>query len=137
MEHNIDSIDQNGSGRLTLWRALVIISSVIAVGAKLIGLEDIVGAFLCGIAVNQLFQHGPAWDKVAFLGKSLFIHGFSLVIGATMDLPAFVRGLLVRLPFVVGIVGALCNGKYAATLGPILPQQFGSKIALSPVVDRG
>jgi Kef-type K+ transport system membrane component KefB len=128
---------QNGNGRLTLWRALVIISAVIAIGAKLIGLEDIVGAFLCGVAVNQVLQHGPAWENVAFLGISLFIPGFFLVIGATMDLPAFVRSLLERLLFVVGIIGALCNGKYAATLGPILAQQFGSKIAPSSVVDHG
>jgi len=137
MEPNIDSVDQNGSGRLTLWRVLVIISAVIAVGAKLIGIEDILGALLCGIAVDQVLQHGPAREKVEFLGKSLFIPGFLLAMGATMDLPAFVRSLLKRLPFGVAIIGALCNGKYAATLGPILPQQFGSKIAPSLVVDHG
>lgn len=85
-----------------------------AVGAKLIGLEDIVGAFLCGIAVNQVLQHGPAREKVEFLGKSLFIPGFLLVIGAQMDLAAFVRSLLERLPFVLGMIGALCVGKFAA-----------------------
>src|SRR5574341_1154148 len=61
---------------------------ICAVGAKLIGLEDIVGAFLCGIAVNQVLQHGPAREKVEFLGKSLFIPGFLLVIGAQLDLAA-------------------------------------------------
>ena len=173
---------------------------ICAVGAKLIGLEDIVGAFLCGIAVNQVLQHGPAREKVEFLGKSLFIPGFLLFVGATMDLPAFVHGLLEGLPFVLGIIGALCIGKYAAafitgwfyqysrsetlsmwalslpqlaatlaatvtahdsinatgerligmevvnvvivlmvltaTIGPILTQQFGSKIAPSPGVDH-
>jgi Kef-type K+ transport system membrane component KefB len=87
---------------------------ICAVGAKLIGLEDIVGAFLCGIAVNQVLRHGPARDKVEFLGKSLFIPGFLLVIGATMDPPAFVRSLFERPFFVLGIVGALCVGKFAA-----------------------
>jgi Kef-type K+ transport system membrane component KefB len=174
---------------------------VCAVGAKLIGLEDIVGAFLCGIAVNQVLQHGPAREKVEFLGKGFFIPGFLLVIGATMDLPAFVRSLVERLPFVLGMIGVLCVGKFTAaaltswfyrysraeglsmwalslpqlaatlaatvtaynsinpagerligeevvnavivlmiltaTVGPILTQQFGSKIARTPVVDHG
>jgi Kef-type K+ transport system membrane component KefB len=87
---------------------------ICAVGAKLIGLEDIVGAFLCGIAVNQVLRHGPAREKVEFLGKSLFIPGFLLVIGATMDPAAFVRSLFERPLFVLGIVGALCVGKFAA-----------------------
>lgn len=87
---------------------------VCAVGAKLIGLEDIVGAFLCGIAVNQVIQHGPAREKIEFLGKSLFIPGFLMVIGATMDPPAFVRSLSEGLPFVLGIIDVLCVGKFAA-----------------------
>jgi len=87
---------------------------VCAVGAKLIGLEDIVGAFLCGIAVNQVLQHGPAREKVEFLGKSLFIPAFLAIIGATMDLTVFVRSLVERLPFVLGMIGVLCVGKFAA-----------------------
>ena len=87
---------------------------ICAVGAKLIGLEDIVGAFLCGIAVNQVLRQGPAREKVEFLGKSLFIPGFLLVIGAQINLVAFMRSLLEGLPFVLGIIGALCVGKFAA-----------------------
>jgi Kef-type K+ transport system membrane component KefB len=87
---------------------------ICAVGAKLIGLEDIVGAFLCGIAVNQVLQHGPAREKVEFLGKSLFIPAFLVIIGATMDLTAFVRSLFERPFFVLGMIGALCVGKFAA-----------------------
>lgn len=87
---------------------------ICAVGAKLIGLEDIVGAFLCGIAVNQVLQHGPAREKVEFLGKSLFIPGFLLVVGAQLNLPAFVRSLVEGLPFVLGMIGVLCVGKFTA-----------------------
>jgi len=85
-----------------------------AIGAKLIGLEDIVGAFLCGIAVNQVLQHGPAREKIEFLGKSLFIPGFLMVVGGTMDLPAFVRTFSEGLPFVLGIIGVLCVTKFVA-----------------------
>jgi len=87
---------------------------ICAVGAKLIGLEDIIGAFLCGIAVNQVLQHGPAREKIEFLGKSLFIPGFLLFVGAQMNLAMFVRSLGERLPFVLGMIGVLCLGKFSA-----------------------
>ena len=87
---------------------------ICAVGAKLIGLEDIIGAFLCGIAVNQVLQHGPAREKIEFLGRGLFIPGFLLFIGAQMNPAVFMRSLIERLPFVLGMIGALCVGKFAA-----------------------
>ena len=88
---------------------------ICAIGAKLIGLEDIVGAFLCGIAINQVLEHGPAREKLEFLGKSLFIPAFLLVIGAELDLPAFARSLVEQLPFVLGMLGALLVGKFLAS----------------------
>jgi Kef-type K+ transport system membrane component KefB len=87
---------------------------ICAVGAKLIGLEDIVGAFLCGIAINQVLRHGPAREKVEFLGRSLFIPAFLIIVGAQLNLPAFMRSLLEGLPFVLGMIGVLCIGKFAA-----------------------
>lgn len=87
---------------------------ICAVGAKLIGLEDIVGAFLCGIAINQALEHGPAREKVEFLGKSLFIPGFLFVVGAQLDLATFMQSLLERLPFVLGLIVALAIGKFCA-----------------------
>jgi Kef-type K+ transport system membrane component KefB len=87
---------------------------ICAVGAKMIGLEDIVGAFLCGIAINQVLRHGRVRDKLEFLGKNMFIPGFLLVIGAEFNLPLFVRSLSEGLPFVLGMLGALFAGKFVA-----------------------
>ena len=87
---------------------------ICAVGAKFIGLEDIVGAFLCGIAVNQVIQQGPAREKIEFLAKSLFIPAFLMVVGGTMNLPGFIETFSQGLPFVLGIIGVLCLGKFAA-----------------------
>ena len=87
---------------------------ICAIGAKLIGLEDIVGAFLCGIAVNQVLGPGPAREKLEFLGKSLFIPAFLLIIGAQLDLPGFARSLSEGLPFVLGMLAALFVGKFLA-----------------------
>ncbi len=42
-----------------------------AVGAQLIGIEKIVGAFLAGLAVNDVVGGGPVKEKVLFVGKRL------------------------------------------------------------------
>ena len=46
---------------------------VAAVGAQLIGVEKIVGAFLAGLAVNDAVGEGPVKEKVVFVGNVLFI----------------------------------------------------------------
>lgn len=87
---------------------------ICAVGAKMIGLEDIVGAFLCGIAINQVLRHGRVRDKLEFLGKNMFIPAFLLVVGANFNLPMFFQTLSEGLPFVLGMLAALFVGKFVA-----------------------
>ncbi len=92
-----------------------------AIGAKLIDLEDIVGAFLCGVAINLTVGHGPAREKIEFLGKTLFVPAFLILIGVNLDLAGFARSLSSGLPFVLGIVSALVAAKLlAATLTALL-----------------
>jgi len=102
---------QNEAAHFQFVLAVLIIC---AVGAKLIGLEDIVGAFLCGIAVNQVLNHGPAREKIEFLGKTLFIPIFFCVVGAEIDIRMFVRSLSEGLPFVLGLLAAALVGKFLA-----------------------
>jgi len=104
--HHADEIGQ--------FQFILAVIVICAVGAKLIGLEDIVGAFLCGIAVNQVLRHGAAREKIEFLGKGLFIPAFLMAVGATLDLPAFFRTFSTGLSFVIGIIVVLCLGKFAA-----------------------
>lgn len=87
---------------------------VAAIGAKLIELEDIVGAFLCGIAVNQVLEHGQAREKLEFLGKIFFVPLFFLLVGVGLDLRMFAQSLSTQLPFVLAIVSALLVGKFVA-----------------------
>ena len=89
---------------------------VAAIGAKLIELEDIVGAFLCGIAVNQVLEHGPGREKLEFLGKTFFVPIFFLAVGAGLDLKMFANSLSTNLSFVLAIVAALIVGKLAAAV---------------------
>jgi len=79
-----------------------------AVGAQLIGVEKIVGAFLAGLAVNDAVGEGPVKDKVVFVGSVLFIPIFFVNVGLLIDLPAFVKS--------IGTIGLTL----ALVCGPIL-----------------
>ncbi|MGH9813578.1 MAG: cation:proton antiporter [Candidatus Acidiferrales bacterium] len=97
---------------------------VAAIGAALIHLEDIVGAFLCGIAVNQVLGHSPARQKLEFLGKVLFVPLFFVAVGTQLDLPGFVRSLSSELAFVLAVLAALFGGKLAAAAAAKLASRY-------------
>ncbi|GGI02885.1 cation:proton antiporter [Egicoccus halophilus] len=62
-----------------------------AVLAGMIGIEPIVGAFLAGLAFNRFVPDGTVIaDRVAFLGRSLFIPAFLISTGMMLDPVALV-----------------------------------------------
>ena len=79
-----------------------------AVGAQLIGVEKIVGAFLAGLGVNDAVGEGPVKDKVVFVGSVLFIPIFFVNVGLLINIPAFLSS--------IGSIGLTL----ALVLGPIL-----------------
>ncbi|MGB3294928.1 MAG: cation:proton antiporter [Phormidesmis sp.] len=86
-----------------------------ALGAELIGVEKIVGAFLSGLAVNDVLRNGPVKEKVVFVGSVLFIPIFFVNVGLLIDLPAFVRSLS-SFWLALAIVVGLLVSKFAAAL---------------------
>ncbi len=87
-----------------------------SVGSELINVDKIVGAFLAGLAVNDVLGNGPVKEKVEFLGTTLFIPFFFIGIGLLLDLPAFMVTLTTLFPLVVAIVGGLILSKGAAAI---------------------
>lgn len=87
---------------------------VAAAGAHFIHLEDIVGAFLAGIAVNRLLERSPVREKVLLMGEGLFVPLFFVIIGVKLNLPVFAATLINSLGFVAAIVAALFAGKFLA-----------------------
>jgi Kef-type K+ transport system membrane component KefB len=85
-----------------------------SIGAHLIHLEDIVGAFMAGLAVNRVVGRTPAAEKLRFLGEVLFIPAFFFAIGLRLDLPVFAATLVSAFGFVAAIVVALLAGKLVA-----------------------
>lgn len=86
---------------------------VASVGAQVVGVEKIVGAFLAGLAVNDVLGRSPVKEKVEFVGSVLFIPCFFIDIGLLIDIPAFVKTIS-SIWLTLAIVGGLIGSKFLA-----------------------
>jgi len=103
--------DEEGKQFLFILLALFIAS----VGAQVIGVEQIVGAFLAGLAVNDVLGRSPTREKVEFIGSVLFIPCFFVDMGLLINIPAFLK-TLGSLGLTAAIVGGLIGSKFLAAL---------------------
>ena len=90
-----------------------------ALGAQLIGVEKIIGAFLAGLAVNEAVGEGAVKDKVLFVGSVLFIPIFFVDLGLLINLPIFLKSVLsvtVPLTIVIALIGSKGIAAYLAKL---------------------
>ena len=92
----------------------LMVIALAGLGAELINLEAIIGAFLAGLAVNRAIKKSDAKDDLEFLGNLLFIPAFFVLIGAHIDVPVFIGTLINNLSLVVAIVGGLIASKFLA-----------------------
>lgn len=86
-----------------------------AVVARLIGVEDIIGAFLAGLAINSIMGDGPVKEKIEFMGSVIFIPMFFVNMGLLLDLSAF-GDIFAAIGLPLSIVGALLITKLIAAL---------------------
>lgn len=86
-----------------------------ALGAELIGVEKIVGAFLAGLAVNDAVGEGPVKEKVIFVGSVLFIPVFFVDMGLLIDIPGFIKSLS-SIWLTLAVVAGLIISKFLAAL---------------------
>lgn len=82
--------------------------------AEVLGLADILGAFVAGIALNRLIARGgPLMNRIEFVGNALFLPFFLLYVGMLVDPGVVLDGP--RTLFVAGvIVGTMLVTKVAA-----------------------
>ncbi|MEM6840048.1 MAG: cation:proton antiporter [Cyanobacteria bacterium P01_C01_bin.120] len=85
-----------------------------AVGAQVINVDKVVGAFLAGLAVNGVVGDGPVKEKIEFFGSVLFIPFFFVCMGLLLDIPVFLEALTDRLGLTMGIVLTLILTKFLA-----------------------
>ena len=61
--------------------------------AELAGVEGIIGAFLAGLALNQLIPHTSAlMNRIEFAGNAIFIPFFLISVGMIVDLRVLLNG---------------------------------------------
>jgi len=94
----------------------LMVIALAGLGAELINLEAIIGAFLAGLAVNRAIKKSEARDELEFVGNLLFIPAFFILIGAHIDVPVFLETLIKHLNLVTAIVGGLVGTKFLAAL---------------------
>ena len=87
-----------------------------AVGAQIIHVEQIIGAFLAGLAVNDVVGRSPVKEKVEFVGSVLFIPFFFVAMGLLLDVPVFLKTLTNNLGLTLAIVFGLLGSKFLAAL---------------------
>jgi Kef-type K+ transport system membrane component KefB/nucleotide-binding universal stress UspA family protein len=93
---------------------ILLVVFLAAVGAELINIEQIVGAFLAGLAVNDVVGRSPVKEKVEFIGSTLFIPCFFVDMGLLLDIPGFIKTLTQEFPLTIAIVGSLFLSKFLA-----------------------
>ncbi len=101
----------DNQGNQFLFALLVIF--VAAIGAEVIGVEKIVGAFLAGLAVNEVVGNSPVKEKIVFVGTVLFIPIFFVDIGLLIDVAAFITSPQ-SIIFAILLIGGLLVGKFLA-----------------------
>jgi len=84
-----------------------------SVCAQLIGVEQIVGAFLAGLAVNGVLGDSPVKEKVEFIGSVLFIPIFFVGMGLLLNVAAFFESLD-SIGLSITIVAGLIGSKFIA-----------------------
>jgi Kef-type K+ transport system membrane component KefB len=82
--------------------------------AELSGLEPIIGAFVAGLALNQLIPHASAlMNRIEFIGNSLFIPFFLISVGMLVDISVILSGPMAIIIAVVLTIVAI-TGKWTA-----------------------
>lgn len=80
------------SGSMVEFQFVIVLLFIAAFGAMLIGVHEVVGAFLAGLAINAtLPRHSPVSGHVLFLGESFFIPVFLLYSGMITDPLTLIR----------------------------------------------
>lgn len=92
-----------------------------SLGAQLINVDPIVGAFLAGLAINDVVGRSPVEEKVVFVGSILFIPFFFVDMGLLLDIQELISTLATELVLTLGIVGGLLGSKFLAALAVKFP----------------
>lgn len=119
----------NDEGNQFLFIMLVVFLA--SVEAQVIHVDIIVGAFLAGIAVNEVVEDGPVKEKIEFIGSTLFIPFFFVDMGLILDVPAFISTIFSKFWMTSAIVGGAVISKFIAAMAAKLLYRYSLPEALT------
>ncbi|MEM7726089.1 MAG: cation:proton antiporter [Cyanobacteria bacterium P01_A01_bin.45] len=118
----------NDEGNQFLFMLLAVF--IASVGAQILQIENIFGAFLAGLSVNELLGKGAVKEKLVFAGSVLFIPIFFIYVGLLIKLPGFIENIgLFKLTLI--FTAATIASKAIAVLLIKLLYRYSSKEALT------
>jgi Kef-type K+ transport system membrane component KefB/nucleotide-binding universal stress UspA family protein len=87
---------------------------LLAVLSVIAGVEPIIGAFAAGLALNRFIPHTSAlFNRVSFIGNTLFIPFFLISVGMIVDLSILFKGTwAIQVAFILSLVAL--SGKWLA-----------------------
>ncbi|MEM1170977.1 MAG: cation:proton antiporter [Cyanobacteria bacterium P01_H01_bin.35] len=93
---------------------ILLVVFIAALGATLINVDKIIGAFLAGLAVNDVVGKSLVKDKINFVGSVLFIPCFFVNMGLLLDISAFINTFLTSFELTLSIILGLLGSKFLA-----------------------
>ena len=93
---------------------ILLVVFIAALGATLINIDQIIGAFLAGLAVNDVVGKSLVKDKINFVGSVLFIPCFFVDMGLLLDISAFINTFLTSFELTLSIILGLLGSKFLA-----------------------
>nr|WP_039897478.1 cation:proton antiporter [Lyngbya sp. PCC 8106] len=105
---------RNGSEEGNQFLFVLLSVFLASVGAQIIQVDQIVGAFLAGLAVNDAVGNSLVKEKVEFVGSVLFIPFFFIAMGLFLNVPVFISTLTTNFTLPLAIVLGLIVSKFIA-----------------------
>ena len=98
-------------GGFLIVMTMMVVSALLADWA---GLESILGAFICGVAMNRLVPNlSPVMQRINFVGNNLFVPLFLIGVGMMIDIRVLWSGWSTIL-IAVAMIGTKLAGKWIA-----------------------
>ncbi|MBV4360625.1 cation:proton antiporter [Pinibacter aurantiacus] len=83
---------KNVEDKISQYIFVLVVIYLAALIAELAGIEDIIGAFFAGLALNRLIPRSSAlMNRVEFVGNAIFIPFFLISVGMLVDFRAFIQ----------------------------------------------
>lgn len=102
---------------------MMVVSALLADWA---GLEGILGAFICGVALNQLVPNlSPVMQRINFVGNNLFVPLFLISVGMMIDISVFWSGWI-TITLAIVMIGIKLFGKWLAAW--LAQKSFGLQV---------